>query len=1041
MISKLLCTDVLVIRCVNNLIFVGIGCTLHIFDADTYNFEGKIDCLYPYNIHGIVEGPNNKLAIFGANFLCAYNIYKKQGTLVIKESYSKKCLNDWIISAKWFILGGYDYLAILLAHNNVCLLDTFNDHCQNIWCEEKCILYAGSILVKSNEDLIIFSGTVFQEILIWEVNHTSSYLQDISVLHRLHGHNGVIFSVIFDLHTKLICSTSDDRTVRLWTVKYNDHKEGNDINWKKVEIKLLRTMFGHTARVWRSIIRNDTLITIGEDSLMCTWSLDGKLLSKISAHHGAALWSIDVSNDSKNVFTGGADGAVYVWPLVNDYTQSPILLPINHTCNLPKYVSYLNNNYLVFNENGNLCIINKLHNNPIQLMYLERYSAYCIMEVSLCRSYVCFGSIDGYVTIYKETDTASNRKLQQILEEKIMESRIFSVQWLQDNKVIVCGSNGILKIFSFDMEGSIIMQSICLLPSSRERWLTAAIVYEGLLVCGDRTGNMHVFEFQESVLNDQTNVVEKYNKPMQTFTKVHGNIGIQNFIVLGSKLISAGRDGMLRFYELKIHKNTKVLYTLHKEKMPMDWISNSLKTPHDILILGFREVEFIIYSMSHHRIITRVPCGGGHRSWDCMLIDNLITFLYIRNKKIYVFDVSLNFTKSPVLLNGFHAKEIYCINPISKINQNNIFISGGEDGTLRITSVSSELIKNNFSFRTLGIFDGHISSIRSIATLNLQSNFPCKKHLVFSGGGRSQIKVWEINISDSVNIVQSTDISCYDITSHMLRGFDRIRKKQWQKNNKSHIMQPSTRYMDIAIYSNTKNERYILLFVACADGFVRIFLYDIDTRQISLKVHAKCVARCITKINILTCAEKIVALTMSTDGIGRFIDFTDTVSEILKAVQKEDQQFQNRIDVFIAKFNLHQSGINAYDMKMIKKDEYLLATGGDDNVFNLIRFKICLSEDEKELYILLLSKWNTSTEHYAQITGIKFHDNNKIFSVGLDQQVIMYSYYFTHDTLSVKVLRQIYTFVTDISGLTLWPTSKSGSVVCIYGKGFEVLLC
>lgn len=47
-------------------------------------------------------------------------------------------------------------------------------------------------------------------------------------------------------------------------VNYDEHKGKDDINWKQVEIKLIRTMFGHTARVWRSIIRNEILITIGE---------------------------------------------------------------------------------------------------------------------------------------------------------------------------------------------------------------------------------------------------------------------------------------------------------------------------------------------------------------------------------------------------------------------------------------------------------------------------------------------------------------------------------------------------------------------------------------------------------------------------------------------------------------------------------------------------------------------------------------------------------------------------------------------------------
>ncbi|XP_012154192.1 tRNA (34-2'-O)-methyltransferase regulator WDR6 isoform X3 [Megachile rotundata] len=929
MISKLLCTDVLAIRCVNNLVFVGVGCTLHIFDIDTYKLEKKIDCLYPYNIHGIIEGPNNKISIFGANSLCGYNIQKKQETLIVKEEFSKNCLNDWIITVKWLSFDGYEYLAVLLAHNNVCIYDCIKKNYQNVWCKEKCILYGGSMLVQNQKDLIIFSGTVYQEILIWEINYSSSCTEISPILHRLHGHNGVIFSVIYDSVTQLICSTSDDRTVRLWEVNSNETNK-NHIIWKDVKIKLKKTMFGHTARVWKSIIRNETLITIGEDSLMCTWSLDGKLINKICAHHGAAIWSIDISSDNKSIFTGGADGAVHAWPFPSDYIQPITLVPRQHISILPKYNCYLKSgNFLIFNENGILYIYDRWQSNPKEFLYLERFNTYCIMQVSLCHSYVCFASKDGYIAIYKEADITTNKILQLIVEEKIMESQILSIQWLGNNNLVACGLNGVLKIFSFTMEGSVTIQSMGLLPQCRERWLTAAILYEHVLICGDRAGNMHVFEVQKYNSNDETNILKINNKPIQTFPKVHGKIGIQNFIVLHSKLISGGRDGTLRFYEITEHQNTKSLCTLHSEKMPMDWISGSLKVSDDIFILGFKETEFLVYSMFYRRIVTRVPCGGGHRSWDCIVLNELVSFLYIRNKQVYIFDFPLAALKTPVLLNGFHTKEVNFINPVLNTNMQNVFISGGED-------------------------------------------------------------------------------------------------------------EPETRYMDAEIYHSTTSLHCVLLFVACADGFVRIFLYNTKTKRISLKIHAKCAIRCIVKTTVLTYEEKVIALTMSTDGIIRFIDFTDIVLKIIQEPHCEKQEFQNYIDVSVAKFNLHQSGINSYDLKAIGKDEYLLATGGDDNLFNIIRFKIETSGKDQQLYVSLLSKWCTSTTHFAQITGVKFYED-KIFSVGMDQQVIMYNYSFNNDCLCVTVLKKIFTFVTDVKGLTLCYNSKDKPFLCVYGRGFEIL--
>lgn len=56
--------------------------------------------------------------------------------------------------------------------------------------------------------------------------------------------------------------------------------------------------------------------------------------------------------------------------------------------------------------------------------------------------------------------------------------------------------------------------------------------------------------------------------------------------------------------------------------------------------------------------------------------------------------------------------------------------------------------------------------------------------------------------------------------------------------------------------------------------------------------------------------------------------------------------------------------------------------------------------------------------------GIIFHDKNTIFSVGMDQQVIMYHYNYNNDILSVTILKRMFTFVTDIKGITSWYNSK-----------------
>jgi len=136
-----------------------------------------------------------------------------------------------------------------------------------------------------------------------------------------------------------------------------------------------------------------------------------------------------------------------------------------------------------------------------------------------------------------------------------------------------------------------------ILPPSQERWLTAAIIYSSMLICGDRAGNIHVYklEYDRCVSDIKVN-----KKPIQTLHRIHGKIGVQSFHIFKENLITSGRDGMLRFYQICTN-DTKPLLMLHKKKMPMDWISGILKVnikrvdkaiekDESLFIFGFKQV-------------------------------------------------------------------------------------------------------------------------------------------------------------------------------------------------------------------------------------------------------------------------------------------------------------------------------------------------------------------------------------------------------------------------------------------------------------------
>lgn len=124
------------------------------------------------------------------------------------------------------------------------------------------------------------------------------------------------------------------------------------------------------------------------------------------------------------------------------------------------------------------------------------------------------------------------------------------------------------------------------------------------------------------------------------------------------------------------------------------------------------------------------------------------------------------------------------------------------------------------------------------------------------------------------------------------------------------------------------------------------------------------------KMHVLSHRRKVIVLAMSTDGMLRFFDFTSTVSGIYEEAISENENIIDFDDAPFAEFSLHQSGINSFDLKNMDEDKYLLITGGDDNLFNLVCFQICLSENNEVSSAVILFKWSTTSAHSAQITGI-----------------------------------------------------------------------
>ncbi|KAL7520033.1 hypothetical protein ACHAWX_004784, partial [Stephanocyclus meneghinianus] len=240
---------------------------------------------------------------------------------------------------------------------------------QCITCNVRCMTYSlcfhgwndgqAAQLTRNNGHLpalIAASGTIFGEIIVWGIVHekrNGNVLMDIIVngwisqnisrdaptsrlrvppSYRLKGHFGSVFSVKFGSEAE-IASTSDDRTVRLWTLTPSSSTDVTNRECVRNASRILElqsthsytlswTGWGHTARVWDVSFAHSPkdnsmlLLSAGEDGVARIWSpflTEKEFRLPLRGHRCESLWTVD--NCEGIVVTGGNDGSVKLWDL------------------------------------------------------------------------------------------------------------------------------------------------------------------------------------------------------------------------------------------------------------------------------------------------------------------------------------------------------------------------------------------------------------------------------------------------------------------------------------------------------------------------------------------------------------------------------------------------------------------------------------------------------------------------------------------------------------------------------------------------------
>ncbi|KAJ8976129.1 hypothetical protein NQ317_019394 [Molorchus minor] len=686
--SEFLNVDVTAAKIHGNYFLVGLGGFIHIFAQKTSKLLHKFKVFDGHNIFGIVVNKTDtQILLYGGKYIKLFEINE---VFTYFNEIADTVESDWILDAKF--IDDDKEIATVSMHNKVHIWDQNLKLMIEAECDEKCVLYSAHICCDKLRELIILSGTVFSEVLVWK---PTQFGKQNVVLKRLKRHNGVIFSVHYNQRSGYICSSSDDRSTVLWKIKSGD---------LGVELK---------KRVFRSKVLLNCFITGGEDSLVNIWSFNGQLVRKVETHQGASVWALDSDEENNIILTGGGDCGVTTFPLQLNFQEYNLVLPDKR---VPKSVVILaNRDLVVLTGNAILYYIRNRQCQEIQTH--DDLKSYALLVASPCKRLIALAGFHGQIYIYKEEAD----ELKQIgFQQTKIKSRIFSLHWLNCSTFLICQAEGKMSVL-YLKTGSIFHICNFILPPSKERWATSAVCVDNYLIAGDRKGNIHLFEFGKVLA-------------IQTIKKAHSHLGVTNIVTNNNLIKSLGRNGIVKTFVLKMDG----LYLLSSEKLPFTWLVDI----KDSLLLAFSGDNFVIWNYVSKRIIFEKSCGGGHRSWDFFKHLDTSRFCYIKDKMVCIYDCKLNLFEPVDVIPGYHVREINAVEIIEILNDKFLVISGGEDNTLRLSLVGNGDIKILTALRS------HLSSIRTITNFKISSvsHKNEETYLVFSGGGRAQIVCWKLKL-------------------------------------------------------------------------------------------------------------------------------------------------------------------------------------------------------------------------------------------------------------------------------------------------------
>ncbi|KAK6203263.1 WD40-repeat-containing domain protein [Scheffersomyces amazonensis] len=981
-----------------NYILAGNGSILKVFKIEK-NEKTRVvyseRVLKRNKIHSIVISSEGKVCISGGRSFAMINF----ADLISNKQFAviERAINEWIITTEFL---NENTLLILNSHNTIYKIDIINNFklIDKIHCNEKSILYSGSIRKINENKIIIAAGTVMNGCIIWELNSRT-------MLHNLTDHEGSIFGVKIDNKGQYIISCSDDRSIKLY-----DFQSGN----------LLASGWGHGSRIWNLEFFQDTsngfkIMSAGEDCTMRIWQYlpNQDILQQLQlwedCHRGKHIWSADIDDiNLKLCVSGGADGKIRLHDLsnrgkLNNYTLNYLSQQANISFKkneiIKSFVELQSLGLLIIITSGGHIILFDQESHQFKSLELSsdesnKFEGFGLMQSFNDINVVAVSSIHGEILILEFTSFNIPPKKTWINNDILGKNKVtnFMAQCIGDTYYLFidCPNSKIpfiLKTFKYNSQGFQLENTLLLEQPQQTSFTTTDMSIDlknNWLIVASRYVSLAIYDLNST---ERLIPLSKLHKKISAGDSITSISIIESSIPQEIILLTIVRDGIYMYIRIN---ETFDINIIHKNNISRGFIEGGyIDNNNELILYGFKSSSFYIWNETKQIELTNVLCGGANRLWKVIkynedqhqMID--YKFLFINKSELNIFTFQGRFIKDNYgLINeGTHGREIrdVTISPELLSDNSRLIMTASEDTTLNL----SKLLCDG-SIKNIWNLNRHVSGLQKIKFFN--------NKYIGSSAANEEFFIWKIEMINN---------------NPVIREYSRL-----QPSNDN----PDVRIMD---FDSIPYYNGLLIATAYSNSDIKVWYFDINNAKFQLICQGTYSTFCILNITMLQIDNHYFIQIGSTDGYLTIYDISQSIG-LSSPVRTISQM--------IIKQKLHQNALKAIYIKPINSYTFKVFTGGDDNA--LILGELVYNQSNESLQFNILSFIEDAAS--STITSISNYDDNTIIVTSVDQIIRKW----IHTNNELQCLAATYTTVAD-TGCCDTTTFNDQSITVIGGAGLS----